>query len=164
MNSDIALIEWDGSEPLETTRQKAIDTLRACSFIREPVAIVDRGQRRTWRDIPVPSGLSDAQAMIAQEQLLHRLYGKLAEFVNDDTHMKLLGPHNSSWHDGWILEVGDGWTIGVTVESDRGYRSAIKWHCYDPEGNAMIEHGTERDCVATLLSAITHYKIKTTWE
>lgn len=156
---DIGLIIWPGSEPVKTTAKYAVDTLRACSFMGEPVEIVAHGKKTGYRDIPRVWGVTDAQAVIVQEQLLHRLVAKLEAFFPEKTPMTLIGPDKSVWDDGWIMEVGDGWTIGATIELGTRYRGSIKWHVYDPEGDPLIENADERSAIVALVTHIVAYTI-----
>jgi hypothetical protein len=157
------IIEWPGSEPLHTTRDHAINTLRACAFIREEVSVTANGSTRSSMDIARPTGISEEQATIVQETLLHRIYDKLCGFLPMRTPVRFVGPEDAPWDDGWMLEIGDGWTLGPTVELHKGYRSAIKWHAYGPEGDPIAENTTEQEAAVAVIAAIAAYNANQKW-
>ena len=157
------IIEWPGSEPIKTTRDNAINTLRACRFIGESVKVFANGKWTKSEDIDRPKGLNDQQALIAQEQLLHRIHFELKRFLPDGTTIEFIGPDKAPWDGGWMMEIGDGWTLGPTIEHDHGYRGAIKWHAFNPEGDPLVENGTEIDAVAELVASIANYHVRNNW-
>jgi hypothetical protein len=156
-------IIWPGSEAIKTTRQQAEDTLKACAFLRETVTIQVDGKRIKSTSIERPKTLTAKQATIAQEELLHQIHFKLRDFLPAGTSVEFIGPQQAPWDDGWMMEIGDGWTLGATIDPQIGYRAAIRWHAYDPEGDPITENATETEAVAALVGRIAAYAVTTNW-
>ena len=157
------LIVWPGCEPVETPRSEAIATLRAAAFVSEPVRVKHGGRWVESRDIPRPSGLTDLEVIKVQEILMHRIHFKLERFLPAGTTINVVGPERAAWDEGYMIEVSDGFMIGATVELDRGYRGAIRWHVYDPEGDPIVEGVDEALAMSLLVGSVAAYIVKINW-
>ena len=147
----------------------AIDTLRAYAFLGEPIKIEHTDEKRkiSNRDIPRPSGLTDPQAAIACALLCHGMRFKIEKFLPLGTPVEIIDcgfatgeDPQASWGSEIMLEIGDGWTIAPTVETSHGYRGAIRWHAYDPEGDAIAENVAELEAVCAIVSAVAAYTVE----
>lgn len=158
-----AMIEWPGAEPVILPRAEAITQFRAAAFLGEPVRIkhLDEGWK-TNRDIARPWGMTDAEAAFATHLLLHRMMMKIGQFLPANQTLAIIDIAGGKTAEE-MIEIGDGWTIAPTIEIDRGFRGAIKWHAYDPEGAPIIENTTEQEAVAALAGRIAAYNVATTY-
>lgn len=151
-------IDWPGTEPVLTTREEAQDTLKACAFIKENVTVRINGGSYHSLSVARPSGLTDKQAAIACLHLCHQHVHKISRYLPDDAKIDVVNEA-----DGALIEIDDGWTIGPSIEMSIGYRGAIRWHAFDPEGNPLIENTSICTAAAKLLGAIAAYRVQTTW-
>ena len=148
-------------------RHIAIATLRAYAFLGEAIEIEhNNGEKINNRDIARPSGLTDHQAAIATSLLCHKLRYKIERFMPLGTKIKIVDvgfacgeDPQSSWQSETMLEI-DGWTIAPSIEFNHGYRGAIKWHSFDPEGDAIAENVTECEAVASLVAGISSHRVE----
>lgn len=154
MNGRRAWIRYDGCEPEEMSYQQAINTFRAARFVNEPCDIktgID-GWRPNSR-INRPSGLTQSECAIACNLLLHDMRMKLESVIPAGMQWKFVDLAGGSSTEE-MIEIGDGWTMAPSIEEQHGYRGAIRWNVYDPEGEPLVEGVIEIDAVCALVSRL----------
>lgn len=151
------IIIWPGCEAERTTREQACNVLLVCRFLREPVTCRFNGATHSSMDGPRTTALTEEQARIACKLLCHGTKCILEAFM-PKTKMEVVTPLDTP-----MIEIGEGWTMAPTIEIARGYRGAIHWHAYDPEGDPLVEHTTEAQAAEVLMAAIAANHIRTNW-
>jgi len=154
-------IHISGCLPETVPFRLAVDTLRAYAFLGESIEVDHgNGKKVSNRDIAKPSGLTDSQAAIACSLLCHGLRYKIERFLPVGTKIEVIDvgfssgeDPQASWQSEIMLEI-NGYTIAPSIELNHGYRGAIKWHTFDPHGDAIVENTVEKVAVFMLISSI----------
>ena len=139
-----------GCEPYEVDKKNGIDTLRAYSFLREPMTLIDpNGKKTSIRDIPCPWWVTEDQAKIATNVLCHRLLPKIQGFMPSGVSAKVV-----DWDGSYLIEATDGWTIFPEINTQTKLPRSTSWSVYNPEGFEVIEYATQTQAVAELIAML----------